>query len=642
MRRDNRWRWALIFTFIIAAIYYLIPTFRYYNLSTDFKNNPNNSDVVADLELRSIKRGLDLQGGIRLVMEINLASLVEQLAANKEERFDELHRFGLEQSRNQEQDFLSMFIGLAGERNVPLELYFDRDKRLDENNNVRPIEQYLRDEASDGIRQSLEILRNRIDQFGVAEPNIQRQGDNRIIIELAGVDDIERAKQLIGKTAKLEFKLLKSGDVLDEVFDSFDRILARDATRELVSAQPDTADVDSVQAPRPPSTMTEKSVSELLGQDDTTLTESFEESTVIIDERTFDQSPFRSLLANISTYGGWIGVDERNMAVVNRLLARDDFQKAIPTDAEFLWDAKPIVHEGINYYELYLLERDAELSGDVITDARVIIGSGYDPATAGQPVVTMSMNRRGANEWSRVTGANIQKRISIVLDDRVYSAPVVRSQISDGNSSIEGVGTMDEAKDLSIILRAGAFAADMEIIAEQTVGPSLGADSIRKGTNSAIIAFVIVILFMVIYYKISGSIANLALLLNLIFVMAILAGFSATLTLPGIAGLILTIGMAVDANVLIFERIREELLTGKTVRAAIDSGYSRAFYTILDANITTLIAAVVLYQYGTGPIKGFALVLMIGISSSMFTAIIFTRCVFDFITGKWVTQKLSI
>ena len=201
---------------------------------------------------------------------------------------------------------------------------------------------------------------------------------------------------------------------------------------------------------------------------------------------------------------------------------------------------------------------------------------------------------------------------------------------------------MDEARDLSIILRAGAFAAEMEIMAEQTVGPSLGADSIQKGTFSAVLAFVFVIGFMFFYYKMSGSIANIALLLNLIFVMAVLAGFSATLTLPGIAGLILTIGMAVDANVLIFERIREELRTGKTIRAAIDSGYTRAFHAILDANVTTLIAAVVLYQFGSGPIKGFALVLMIGIASSMFTAIVFTRCVFDFVSSRWTIQKLSI
>ena len=523
-----------------------------------------------------------------------------------------------------------------------MDLYFDRDRRLDENNTVLAVDAYLRNEANNGILQSLEILRNRIDQYGVAEPIIQRQGQNRVIIELAGVDDIDRAQSLVGKTALLEFKLLKSADVVIEVFDSFDRLLARESQASITGQDAERDEGDTTHVERAPSTQTEANIAELFGESDSVLAETEEESTVIFDEQTFGQNPFRSLLANITPYSGWTGVDERNMGLINRLLVREDFQQIIPNDAAFYWAAKPIVHQDVNYYELFLLERNAELTGEVITDARVNIGQGYDPTTAGQPLVSMSMNRQGSDEWSRVTGANIEKRIAIVLDDRVFSAPVVRSQITGGNSSIEGMGSMEEAKDLSIILRAGAFAADMEIIARQTVTASLGADSIQKGTTSAILAFVVVILFMLVYYRMSGTIADLALLLNLIFVMAILAGFGATLTLPGIAGLILTIGMAVDANVLIFERIKEELLTGKTVRAAIDSGYSRAFYAILDANLTTLIAAVVLYQYGTGPIKGFALVLMIGISSSMFTAIIFTRCVFDFITGRWALQKISI
>jgi len=254
----------------------------------------------------------------------------------------------------------------------------------------------------------------------------------------------------------------------------------------------------------------------------------------------------------------------------------------------------------------------------------------------------MPVSLSAARQWSRITGANINKRIAIVMDEKVLSPPVVRSKITDGRSSITGSFSMDDAKNLAINLRSGSFRADMEIIAEQSVGPSLGTDSIKKGTYSAIIGLCVVILFMIIYYRFSGIIATVALVLNLYFIMAVLAGFHAALTLPGIAGLILTIGMAVDANVLIFERIREELLTGKTIRAAIDSGYSRAFYTILDANVTTLITAVILYQYGTGPIRGFALTLSIGIMSSMFTAIVVTRLIFDLITSKQQVQQLSI
>lgn len=650
MRRNNLWRWIIMGVCFLTAIIYLRPTFQYYNnsvnipffyTSEEYKNNPDNELEMADLSRKALKRGLDLQGGVRLTQEIDLADLIEQLAENKDTRFDELFNY-MQDVSILEVDYLSQFLREAETRNLRLERYFTDDKRLDENNDVRSIEQYLRDMSEDGILQALEILRNRIDEFGVAEPNIQREGNYRIIIELAGVDNVERAKELVGRTAKLEFKPLKPAEVAENIFDSFDQLMRMDKLGETLDSEQESTADDSTTAPKAASTMTETSIAELLGQTDTTLSEELGESTVIFDRQTFDDFPFRSFFINISTIGGWHGVIENNVALINRLLAREDFQRIIPTDAAFYWSAKPDVIDGRNYYELFLLDRDASLGGDVITDARVTIGQGYDLQTAGKPMVSMEMNGAGSRRWEQITGDNVQSRIAIVLDDKVFSAPTVINKISGGNSQITGIGTMDEAKDLAIVLKAGAFSADMNIIAQQTVGPSLGADSIRKGTFSIIVGFLLVFLFMIVYYKMSGSIATLALMLNLLFVMAILAGFHATLTLPGIAGLILTIGMAVDANVLIFERIREELTTGKTIRAAIDSGYSRAFRTILDANLTTLIAAVMLYQFGTGAIKGFALVLMIGISSSMFTAIVFTRIVFDFVTSKWNIQKLSI
>jgi preprotein translocase subunit SecD len=252
------------------------------------------------------------------------------------------------------------------------------------------------------------------------------------------------------------------------------------------------------------------------------------------------------------------------------------------------------------------------------------------------------MDREGARVWSRVTGAHIDDRIAVVMDNKVFSAPVVRSKIPDGRSVIEGMDSMEEAQDLAIVLRAGALPAPVEIMEERTVGPSLGKDSIRQSTFSLVLGFVVVIVFVLLYYKWSGLVAILALLLNVVFIFAVLAGFHATLTLPGIAGIILTIGMAIDANVLIFERIREELKTGKTIRACIDAGYERALSAILDSNITTIIAAVVLYQFGTGPVRGFALTLTIGIVSSMFTAILVTHVIFDYITTRWSLKKLSI
>ena len=252
------------------------------------------------------------------------------------------------------------------------------------------------------------------------------------------------------------------------------------------------------------------------------------------------------------------------------------------------------------------------------------------------------MNSEGSRILSRVTGANIDKRMAIILDKRVYSAPVIRSKIPRGSGIIEGIGEMQDAQEIAIVLRAGALPAPVQIIEERTVGPSLGEDSIRKGTQSAVLGLIVVILFMILYYRWSGFIADIALLLNLIIILAVLAGFHFTLTLPGVAGIILTIGMAVDANVLIFERMRDEIRLGKTVRMAIDLGYSKAFSAIFDSNLTTLITAIILYQFGTGPIRGFALSLSIGIVTSLFTALVVTRVIYDFITTRFTIKKLSI
>jgi preprotein translocase subunit SecD len=323
-----------------------------------------------------------------------------------------------------------------------------------------------------------------------------------------------------------------------------------------------------------------------------------------------------------------------------------EVQEVIPPDAEFLWGANPEVFQTASgqteeYYRLYLVNEDAGLQGGVVTDAQATLG-GAGSQNAGQAIVTLDMNSEGARTWSRLTGANIGRRIAIVLDDRIHMAPNIRTKISGGSTMIEGMDDMSEAKDIAIVLRAGALPAPVDIIEERTVGPSLGVDSIRKGTTATLVGLALVLVFMVFYYKASGLIADLALVLNIVFILAILAALGATLTLPGIAGLILTVGMAVDANVLIFDRIREELRKGKTVRAAIDSGYANAIRTIIDANVTTILAALVLMQFGTGPIKGFAVVLFWGIVSSMFTAIFVTRTVYMAFTERKPATKLSI
>ena len=518
------WRLLIIGATIVLALFYLYPTYQFYYATQE------NLDERERVKQQAINLGLDLQGGIHLVLEVDQTNLSE-------------------------------------------------------------------DEKTDVVARALEIIRNRIDQFGVSEPIIHREGDWRIVVELPGVQDIERAKGLIGKTARLEFKILKSDADRVGIIEKIDRYLAAQAP------------VDSAQAADP-----------LLGQ-------------------TAEDTPSLSRYM-LSTRGDFV-VPEDNILTVRELLNRPDVQRLLPPDAQFLWNSKDEeMGDGQRYRALYYLKRRVEMTGEILSDASVTTGQSFE--NAGQPIVNFTTTSQGVRLFGRVTGANVGERMAIILDDQVYSAPTIRSKISQGSGIIEGTGTVEEAKDLAIVLRAGALPADVNIVEDRTVGPSLGRDSIEQGRNAALIGLAIVIVFMVIYYGFSGLVADLALVLNLVFVMAILAAFQGTLTLPGIAGIILTIGMAVDANVLILERIREELRAEKTLRVAIENGYARAVQTIVDANVTTIITAIVLYQYGTGPIKGFALTLMIGIISSMFTAIFVTRTIYDTIVSRQVNPRLSI
>ncbi|MBE0558348.1 MAG: protein translocase subunit SecD, partial [Proteobacteria bacterium] len=301
----------------------------------------------------------------------------------------------------------------------------------------------------------------------------------------------------------------------------------------------------------------------------------------------------------------------------------------IPQDFEFMWSAKTIISDGQRFYSLYPVKKQPELTGGVIVDARASISP-----EDGRPIVNMEMNSEGSREWARITGANINKRIAIALDNAIFSIPFVQQKITGGRSQITGVDNEDEARLLEIVLKAGALPAPVTIIEQRTVGPSLGEDSIRSGLSATGFAFLFTVVFMLVYYKSAGSVADLALFLNVLFILGVLAGFQATLTLPGIAGIILTIGMAVDANVLINERVREELDGGKTLRAAIDAGYSKALSAIVDSNITTFLTGIILYQFGTGPVQGFALTLMIGIAASLFSAVFITRLVFTILSDK--------
>ncbi len=591
------------------------------------------NDKLSVLQQRAIRRGLDLQGGTYLVYEVDLPKLMRDISKNPDDRLDEIIAQTQEQVGNEGGDFFVYFQQEFNQRNIRLNRYYGRKGQADDD-----IIQELKNEALDTVDRTVERLRNRIDQFGVSEPNITKQGSRRIIIELAGVTNIQRAKDIIGKTAVLEFKLVRDPEIVWSILNDIDRVVRAEMRgEEFEEAVMDTQSIaDGEQA-----TEEEIDISELFGEDETQVVQ--EDTSVLVDQKTFKEKPFTSLLRGVSgRYSDMISVPVQNVRAVQRWLSHPEVQQVIPSDSEFLFGRDTYAYGENEYISLYLVKSEAELTGNVLKNAQVDISSGAQSFNAGAAVVNMELNSEGTKTFARVTGMNVGKKLAIVLDNRVKSAPNIKSKIPNGNAVIENIGEMEEAQDLALVLRAGALPAPVHIITENTVGPSLGQDSIQKGSLSAVVGLLVVILFMVIYYRGAGLVADIALIMNIIFVLAVMASFHATLTLPGIAGIILTVGMAVDANVLIFERIREELKVGRTIRSSIDNGYDRAFSTILDANITTLITAVVLYQFGTGPIKGFALTLSIGIVASMFTAIVVTRLVFDIVTSKYAIKKLSI
>jgi preprotein translocase subunit SecD len=486
-----------------------------------------------------INLGLDLQGGIHLVLAVDLDKGIENVldrVAGDLRTALQKKGIGAQVSR---QGRTSLVVQLGSPQAFPdaqrtLADFVEFDTRSQDAAAGR-IELGLKDKViverrNSFVDQGLKVIRNRVDQFGVAEPTIQKQGDNRILVQLPGVQDPGRAKALIGKTAVLQFKLV------DE---------QADAARAVQEGPPPGDEV-------------------LYGRrvDRTTKTET-----------------------------------------------------KVP----------------------YVVRKETLLTGDLISDATVRVSD------VGEPYVSVSFDSVGARVFGEVTDKNVGKGLAIVLDGNVHSAPVIRERIPSGQAQISGGFTFEEASDLAIVLRTGALQAPVQVLEERTVGPSLGADSIRKGVISTIAGAIAVFLFMVIYYRLAGAIADVALLLNLAILLAAMAWFQATLTLPGIAGIVLTIGMAVDTNILIFERIREEFRLGKTVRAAIDAGFRRAFTTVIDTHVTVVVSGAILYQFGTGPVKGFAVSLMIGIVASLFTAVFFTRVVFDLVyMGRRRLQTLSI
>ncbi|HIB61260.1 MAG TPA: protein translocase subunit SecD [Candidatus Marinimicrobia bacterium] len=639
MKRKLTPRYIIITLVLVWAVYAIWPTVKYQNLSEDEIETMREEGTLQDLESKIIKQGLDLKGGIYIVLEVDIPTLVSNLAINKDKRFEQaLVNVSTKIDVDSQLDFFQVFQEEIDAAGLRIHRYFD----VDFGGSLEEIIASLRDQADDAINRVLEILQNRVDQFGVSEPTIQKQGNRRIIVELAGIQDSERARDLLQSTALLEFVLIKSPELTNDMLLRIDKVIK--GSEELADFTQTDEKESIIDTPAPISEDKTISVSDLFGEQAAQAAADTSDTAIVVDQNLVENRPFSSLLRAL---GNDIGVPEKNLYIIKKILAMDDVQdKLNAANGQFLMSDAPESFTSIDglqekMYRMFYLEGESELTGGVVEKASATIG-GTGSSASGQSIVLLDMNSEGARTWSRVTGGNIGRRVAIVLDKKVHMAPVIRSKISDGGTMIEGFANLDEAKDIAIVLRAGALPAPVNIIEERVVGPSLGADSVAKGTQSVLIGLALVLVFMIVYYRLFGIIANFALIWNIILLLAVLAMLDATLTLPGIAAIILTVGMSIDANVIIFERIREEQRKGKTPRAAIDAGYDRALTTIIDANVTTLVAALVLYQFGTGPIRGFATVLFWGIVISMFTAIFVTRTIFNTMTERKSLQKLSI
>ena len=635
-------RYIIIGIILAWALVMLWPSVKYQQLSSEDIEDMRESGTLETLENKIIKQGLDLKGGIYIVLEVDLPTLVTTLAINKDAKFERtVNDVRNILAENPQRKFFTVFTEKISENGLRLPRYYN----VDYGAKAEDILNSIREQADDAINRVLEILQNRVDQFGVSEPTIQKQGNRRIIVELAGVQDSERARALLQSTAQLEFFLVKSPEVTNDILSQIDKVVKGDEELEALAAVVGGKQAQTEDGELAVSNDQTISIRELFGEDGLSSEDAESGDTaVVVDQNIFQERPFSSMLRAL---GNNIAVPEKNLYAIKKIINKPEVQDKLSLgNGRFLFapEAESFttntgLEEPLVY--MYYLEHDADLTGGVIEEANATIG-GQGTSAVGQPIVLLDMNSEGARTWSRITGANIGRRIAIVLDKKVHMAPSIRTKITDGGTLIEGFANMDEAKDIAIVLRAGALPAPVKIIEERIVGPSLGADSVKAGTYSVLLGLALVLVFIPVYYKLSGLIADFALIWNILLVLAVLASLGATLTLPGIAALILTVGMSVDANVIIFERIREESRKGKTPRTAIDSGYARALTTIIDANVTTLVAALVLYQFGTGPIKGFATVLFWGIMISMFTAIFVTRTIFNSFTERKSLEKLSI
>jgi SecD/SecF fusion protein len=605
--------------------------------------------TYAYVKQKEIPLGLDLKGGMNVTMEIELTELVKSLANNpSDETFNKALANANKKLKTSQEGLISLFVAEYESLNPSgkLATFFSTkenaaDIKLNASNSE--VKTFLDKQANSAVERSFNILRTRIDKFGVTQPNIQLQdGSNRILVELPGVTEKERVRKLLSGSAKLEFYETFDNQEIYPILGNINNILA--AKQPKAAAKPaDSSKIASSLKDKPALLSAKKDST----NKDSVSSDALAKSNplfAVLSPATYQAEGGQSSLRP----GPMVGYSSQtDTAKVNSYFAQEDIKALLPSNLKLLWSVKSISAES-KVFELYAIKATGAngqpaLGGDVISNAR------EDFDQRGNPEVVMVMNSDGAREWKKITLAaagspqseDDNKSIAIVLDNSVYTAPRVSGEIPNGISSISGNFTVEETKDLANILKAGKLPAPAKIVQEAVVGPSLGSAAISSGLTSAVVGLIVVLIFMIFYYNRAGTVANIAVFVNVFFLMGVLASLGAVLTLPGIAGIVLTLGMAVDANVLIYERIREELNLGKSLRLAISDGYKHAMPSILDSQVTTLITGIILYIFGSGPIQGFATTLIIGIATSLFSAILISRLIFEWMLKKEMPIKFG-
>ena len=581
MLNNLKIRWLIIMSILIGSFYFIYPSIDYFM----FDNNSKQD--------KSLNLGLDLKGGLNIILELDDFLFLERLAKKNlskqsKKELNTILNNAKQNSLKNNSLFLKEVDNYSKSNNIKLNKYFSNLSKSSDNYQVM---QEIKKQHEYAMQSILDVMRNRIedhDQYGVGEPSIQKLGDNRLVVELAGISDIAKAKQYIQRTADFELSLVKTQGQLSEIIQKINNYINNNMNGII--------DLDSLMIPD-------------------------------------------------SGSEGFL-VSGQNINQIKGILQSTEILDLVKSNSKIVWDSKPLSYntqsnDYIEFYRLYLVASNPAISGGMIQTPKAVVAD-MGNNNAGQWVVNLDMNKEGRKKWSKFTATHINRQVAIILDDLVFMAPFIRDKISSGSTQISGFESMQEAKDIASVLKAGELPAPISIVQTNYVGPSLGEDSINDGANSMIIGLMLVLIFMILYYKGSGIIANLAVVCNIIIVFAVLYTMNAVLTLPGIAGLLLTIGMSVDANVIIFERIREEINSKTPNYAAIKNGYNKAFVTILDANITTLLTAFILSFLGSGPIVGFATTLSVGILCSMFTAIFFTKTIFLTLFKLNQIEKLSI